>query len=176
MGMVFALAGVLAASPLALASCVPPAMITFKDDPNTVVVGGTILRVTPAIVTVAVELWWGVGPLEQVEIKRPPTDPTVITSTDWNPQPGEGWIIIAERDVDAFSTGVCQQLPDDQRSITEVVNSLGDPLKPALSSDPVPTAPANSDPPVGPIVIVAIMLLGVFIGVAMTRRKSSRRG
>lgn len=173
--LTLAVAAIWATSSAVLASCLPPQMLTFKDDPTSVVVGGTIVDVTPAAVTVRIDAWWGDGPKDEVEIRRPATDPTVISSTDWNPQVGEGWIIIAARDGEAFTTDVCQQLPDDQAMVTEVVNSLGDPVTPAPSAEPSPIA-VDSDAPVGPVLIGVVMAMIVVVAIVVSKmRRTSTR-
>jgi hypothetical protein len=130
------LAAWLAAAPASLASCVPPQLRPFADEPGSVVVAGTVLQVSQKQVAFDVELWWGDDPQPSVVIQRPPGDPTVITSVDWNPEPGEPWVILARRQGGVLTTNVCDQLPGTQATVQEVESSLGAGIVPVASDPP----------------------------------------
>jgi len=137
--------GLSVAAPAAsLASCLPPQFRPFADEPGTVVVAGTVLQTAPQQVAIDVQLWWGADPQPSVVIQRPATDPSVISSTDWDPKPGEQWVVLARRDGDALRTAVCDQMPATALSVGEVESSLGAGVVPA---EPDPTATGTTAEP-----------------------------
>jgi len=151
----------------ALASCISPQFQAFKDSPDTVVLTGSIVAVEPTRVIVDATQWWGAEPRQRLAIERPPADPTVITSIDWNPQAGEQWVIIARRDGGRFITGGCEQMALDQFAINEVISSLGEPVVPQ------PAAATTTSQPGPPIAAIAVVLIGIAAaGVVLMWRRS----
>ena len=174
------LPALLAAPTGVFASCIQPDVRTFMADPANVVIAGTVVQVGPNQVSVEVQRWWGEGPQTSVLIERPPTDPGVITSTDWNPAPGEAAIILATRGPGALKTAVCHQLPGDAQFLADIRSSLGDGVVPQASAapDPAPQPEATSTQASGAIALAAlgaVALLGAIAGVwlAMRRRRAA---
>jgi len=166
----------LAAAEPALASCLPPQFQPFADDPDTVVLAGSVRQVAGTQVVFDVQLWWGNEPQRSVVIERPPNDPTVITSVDWEPQPGEPWVIIAHREGDLLRTNTCEQLPGTQATVGEVESSLG--------TGVVPTEPAPSETTasggLGSLPIIAgvaglVVAGGLALAIAVRRRRPGNR-
>ena len=164
----------------AAASCLPPDMQAFGTGPDDVVVAGHVTELRPDSVVFDVQLYWGPDPRSTVTIVRPETDPTVISSTDWNPTVGEPYIILATRDGDRLKTDVCDQLPGTRAAEDEVRSRLGDPVVPAaasvtpaasvVGSDPA-TAERGPGPPLG-----AVLAALVAAAVAILASRVLRRG
>jgi hypothetical protein len=142
-----------------LASCLPPRMQTL-DDPGLVVVSGTVSDLTDDAVGLVVDQWWGDHPRSSVAVRRPATDPTVISSTDWSPALGERWLVAGHIAGDMLVTDVCLQWPATAQGIAEVVRSRGDATTPgpgeAAASTPGATAgtDASSPPSTPPATLV----------------------
>ncbi len=171
---VLSIAGLVLAAPApSLASCVPPQLRPFADEPGSIVVAGTVLQTNPTQVAIDVQLWWGADPQPTVVIERPVTDPTVISSTDWAPQAGEQWVVLARRDRGALRTSVCDQMPATAASVGEVESSLGAGVVPP-STEPT-TGGASPEPGVPgwmPIVTGVVLVgLAVVAVVALNRRR-----
>lgn len=151
------------------ASCIPPQFHAFAGGTDTVVLEGAIVAVEPTRVIVDAARWWGNEPRQRVAIQRTPADPTVITSVDWNPQPGERWVIVAKRDGNALATGVCEQLPTDPSVLTEVRSSLGEGVVPQ------PAAESASDAGWSPILLAGLLAIGlvVLVGLRLARRRAT---
>ncbi|MGI8703774.1 MAG: hypothetical protein ACR2JZ_04600 [Candidatus Limnocylindrales bacterium] len=168
------LAGALGAPAATLASCLPPNYPAFMAEPNNVIVAGTVLQVAPQQVTVIVQKWWGAGATQQVAIQRPPSDPNVISSVDWNPRPGEAWIILAHRDGPGLTTAVCGQLPGTVEEAQEVQAAVGPGVAP---SPPAETTTAQTEPE--GLGVLALMFLGLAMllagaaALAITRTRRS---
>lgn len=159
----------IAATPAtSFASCIQPQFHAFAGAADTVVLEGAIVAVEPTRVIVDAARWWGNEPRQRIAIDRTPADPTVITSVDWNPQPGERWVIVAKRDGNALATGVCQQMPTDQSVLTEVQSSLGEGVVP----QPAVTESA-SDAGLPPILLAGLLAIGlvVLVGLRLARRR-----
>lgn len=160
----------MAATPAAsLASCVPPQFQAFAGDADAVVLEGVIVAVEPGRVIVDATRWWGNEPRQRIAIHRTPADPTVITSVDWNPQPGERWVIVAKRSGDRLVTGVCEQMPADPSVLTEVQSSLGEGVVPQPAAEPA------SDAGLSPILLASLLVIGmvVVVGLALAGRRAT---
>jgi hypothetical protein len=179
-------AGALAAPARTLASCVLPNYPAFLAEPNAAIIGGRILKVTPQSVTVSAERWWGPGATPVVVIARPPTDPNVISSVDWNPQPGEPWIILAHLQGVGMKTEVCGQWGATAEALGEVAAAAGPGVVPA---EVRPTAngadlgdsgqlqPDGSSPtPTLVIALVALTSAGAVVAFAFLRTRRNRAG
>lgn len=160
-----------------LASCIPPQFQTFSGEPDTVVLAGTVTQVAATQVAVEVQLWWGENPRSSVVIERPPKDPNVITSVDWEPKPGEPWVIIARRDAGVLRTSTCEQLPGTQATVREVESSLGPGVEPAASAiaspSPEPNATAGDSPTVLVIAAVASGIAAFVVAWFLWRRRQT---
>jgi hypothetical protein len=173
--MLLAFAGAFAAPAASLASCVLPNYGVHMTDPNSVIVAGTVLQVAPQQVTVAVQRWWGAGAASSVVIQRPPSDPNVITSADWNPQPGEAYIILARHEAGGLSTGICAQLPGTADLAQEVETALGAGIVPGSTGE----APTDQVEPLGagllPIAFVGLAVLAAIAAtIAILRLRRTR--
>ena len=170
--VVLALIALTAASASSLASCIPPQFQTFAGAADTVVVEGAIVAVEPTRVIADVARWWGAEPRQRVSIDRPPADPTVITSVDWNPQPGERWVIIAKRDSDRLVTGVCEQMATDPLVLGEVASSLGEGVVPQPDAEPA------SDSGLSPVLVAVLFGTGaaVLVALVLVRRRAGEEG
>ena len=163
--MLLTAAAALAAPAVALASCVLPNYGAHMADANNVVVAGTILQVAPQQVSVAVQRWWGAGAAPSVVIQRQPTDPNVITSVDWNPRPGEAYIILARHEAGGLSTDVCGQLPGTAQMAQEVETALG----PGIAPNSTGEAPTEQVEPAGAgLIPFALVGLAVLAAIAAT--------
>jgi hypothetical protein len=168
-----------AAAPVtSIASCVPPPLRPFPDEPGAIVVAGTVRETNPQQVALDVQLWWGADPQPSVAIQRPATDPTVISSTDWDPKPGEQWVVLARRDGNVLRTSVCDQMPATAVSVGEVESSLGPGVVPA-AADPT-SGGATPDPGLpgwvpflGGGLLAALAVVAV---VALNRRRRASGG
>lgn len=152
-----------------MASCAPIQMQGVTLEPGTVVMAGTVTQVTPGQVVLAIERWWGTDAQTNAAVDRPAVDPTVISSTDWNPQPGEAWLIVAQREDDSLSTNVCAQMPSTPDAIAELDTNLG------LGSDPRAASSGSTTPeaPVVPIAVGAFVIAVVAAGLfAASRRRT----
>ena len=160
----------LAAPGASLASCVPIEMQTSAQEPGVVVMAGTITQVTDRQVVLAIQRWWGDGPQQSAAVERPATDPTVISSTDWSPQPGESWIVVARRATDVLTTNVCEQMPATGETIANVQGTLGEGTVPAPAGEASPAPQVD----LGPILVGGAILLGVVaVGLVLARRRAA---
>ncbi len=166
----------------AAASCLPPDMQAIGTGPDDVVVAGHVTELRPDSVVFDVQLYWGPDPRSTVTIMRPETDPTVISSTDWNPTVGEPYIILATRDGDRLKTDVCDQLPGTRAAEDEVRSSLGDPVVPAAASVAPAASDVGSDPataergPGPPLGAVLAALVAAAVAILAIRVLGRRRG
>jgi len=166
--------GIAAVAPVtSIASCVPPQLRPFADEPGTVVFAGTVRKTNALQVALDVQVWWGVDPRPAVAVQRPAIDPTVISSTDWDPKPGEQWVVLARQHAGALHTGVCEQMPATAVSVGEVESSLGPGVVPS-ATEPA-TGGATADPGLpgwAPFVGVGLLAgLAVAAVVALNRRR-----
>lgn len=157
-----------------LASCVPPQLKPFAQEPGSVVVAGTVVQVGPQQVAIDVQLWWGADPRGAVVIQRPATDPTVISSTDWDPKPGEQWVVLARRDGPALRTSVCDQMLATAASVGEVESSLGAGAVPAASDQTTGGATAEPGLP-GWVPILGGGVLAGLVAAAVSTLNRRRR-
>lgn len=167
---VVALTGALAVPSASLASCVIPNYAAHMANSGNVVLAGTLLEVGPQQITVAVLRWWGEGAAPSVVVQRPPTDPNAITSVDWNPHPGEAYVILARRDGAVLSTRACEQLPGTPQTAHEVEVALGAGITPGGTVEPTgeEVEPAGSG--MLPFAFVGLAVLGaIAVVLAITR-------
>lgn len=168
--MLLTFAGALGAPAATLASCIMPNYAAHMADPANVIVAGTIRQVAPQQVIVTVQKWWGAGGVETAVIQRPPTDPNVITIVDWNPQPGEPYIILAHREGAGLVTGVCQQLPGTPEMAQEVETALGPGVAPSPPAETI-SAPTEQEG----LGILALVFLGLAVLLAGAATFAIRR-
>ncbi len=160
----------LAAPGTSLASCVPVDMQISAHDPGVVVMAGTVTQVTDSQVVLAIQRWWGDNVQQSAAVERPPTDPTVISSTDWVPQPGESWIVVAQRGTDVLTTSVCEQTPATGETIANVQRALGDGIVPAPAGEASPASGMDT----APILVGLGILFAVFaVVLVLARRRRS---
>ena len=171
--MLVTLAGALGAPAATLASCLPPNYPAFMAEQNKVIVAGTVTQVAPQQVTITVQKWWGAGAEQQVVIQRPPSDPNVISSADWNPQPGEPWIILAQRDGPGLTTAVCGQWPGSAEEAQKVQAAVGPGVVPSPPADTTGTQTESEG--LGALALVFLGLAMLVAGAAALATRRARR-
>lgn len=153
-----------------MASCVPIQGQSLKLEPGTVVMTGTVTQVTAGQVVLVVGRWWGDDVQTNAAVDRPAVDPTVISSTDWNPQPGEAWLIVARRTDGSLTTDVRAQTPSTPETIAELDSTLGPGSDPRVASPTTAGQPDMSLPlVVGGAVLAALLAIALF---AASRRRN----
>jgi hypothetical protein len=134
-----------------LASCLQLDLASIPRTDSTSVFTGTVLREQEGHVFMRVDAWFlGADPVEAAEVVggKGSNDPGVITSVDWTPQPGENYLIVAERAAqEGFATQPCQQIAVDAAVLQEASSVFGAPLEPPFAQ---PGSPAVSSPTVAP--------------------------
>jgi hypothetical protein len=133
----------------AAASCVPiDLLLPEADDPGAIVFVGTVLGIVdPTQTALQVEAWYlGDGPADQV-IVTGGRDPLVIASTDWAPDAGEQFIVVATRsDIGSLDSGTCQQGILTADTLATLQARYGNPQLPPFAAAPG-ASPAASQAP-----------------------------
>lgn len=134
-----------------LASCQQLDLASLPRTDSTAVFAGTVLREQAGHVFMRVDTWFlGADPVEAAEVVggRGSNDPGVITSVDWTPQPGESYLVVAERAAQlGFATKPCQQIAVDPAVLQQASSVFGAALQPPFAQ---PGSPAASSPTVAP--------------------------
>lgn len=141
-----------AASRTVTASCLPLDLTSIPRTDQTTVFAGTVTAVQSGHVFLNVDAWFlGNDPVGSAEVigGNGSNEPGVITSVDWAPQPGERWLVVAERaGPQGFDTQPCQQVPIDVGVVQQATKLFGAPLEPpfAVSGSGSPSSPPTAAP------------------------------
>lgn len=153
LGLATAAIGVVLAAPgPVMASCPQLDLAAIPRTDATTVFSGTVQAVQAGHVFLQVDAWFlGKDPVESAEVSggRESNDPGVITSVDWTPQPGERYLVVAERAApEGFVTKPCQQVGADAGVLQQATTVFGAALLPPFaapgSAMPSPTTAAPS--------------------------------
>jgi hypothetical protein len=107
-------------------------------------------------------------------VERPPQDPAVIASTDWNPNVGEDWIIFATRHGSSLVTEACGQMPVTPDGISQVDSKLGPGATGAPTAAPDAVTPGTSEASTtawGPFAAVGIGMVALVAGWLLLARR-----
>ena len=132
----------------ARASCGLLDLASIQQTASTTVFAGTVVREDAGHVFVEIDAWFlGDDPVESAEVVGG-RDPNLVTSADWTPQPGERYLVVAERaTVQGFVTKLCQQRGVDDSVLKDASALFGAPQLPPFASpasSPAPAAPSSN--------------------------------
>lgn len=120
------------------ASCMPLELRTLPRTADTVVFTGTVLEIDGQRVRMQVEDWFtGRDPRGAVLVVggRGSSDPTVVTSVDWRPRPGEAYLVVGESGAPGMIvTAACRQAPVSPAKLAEATAVFGEPKHPPFRS------------------------------------------
>ena len=186
-GLLAALAVALARPAPALASCMPLDLAKIERTSGRVVFAGTVVATEGTATRMRVEQWYlGSDPQDLVVVAggRGSSEPNVVTSVDWSPQPGQAYLVVAERDASGqLKTEACQQAAATAEGLRQAASVFGEPdVAPFASPGPSPTGAGESRQPSAPgaaldtAVLAAAGLAGVgavALLVALGRRRAA---
>jgi hypothetical protein len=141
-----ALASALSGGSPAAASCIPLAdLLPDATSEASAVFVGTVLAAGDVHTEMSVDSWYlGRAPVGTVVVVGG-RDPEAITSVDWDPSPGERFVVVAEPMSEGpWVTGTCQQSMPYPELLEALVARYGEPREAPFAATPEPAAPLGS--------------------------------